>query len=381
MDDIIYFDNAATTFPKPVEVLESINEYYKKYGVNPGRGGYSLSLKAGEIIVETRNLLSQLFEISSDQIHFAPSVTYSLNQIIFGLSLKRNSTVYISPFEHNAVVRPLEKLKRTINIDVEVFKFNNFSFDFDQLSDFFDCDVAVLTHQSNVTGLILPVNEICREIKKINQNAITIIDGAQCGGFECIDWNYIDFYCFSGHKSLYGPSGIAGFINNSGIEIEPLIYGGTGISSESIDMPQSGHERYEAGSQNILSIIGLNASLKWIFKTRIDIIKEHNKKLTELFNEKISNIKEFIIYRDEINNFGNTVSFSHNKISPQDLELILSKNGFSLRSGLHCSPLTHKFLNTIDKGGTIRFSPGYFNNTEQVNNLINKSMESLRAQN
>ncbi len=362
--NIIYFDNAATTYPKPDVVYKECMEIYKMIGVNPGRGIHRLSNSAFEIVAETRDLLSTIFKSHSDKIHFTPSVTFSLNQIIKGLEIKNYSTILISPFEHNAVYRSVNHIASIHKSDIEYLSFDKFTMNDISSSP----DVLVITHQSNVTGFILPINEICKKIKSLNPDCITIIDGAQCGGYYSIDWRYIDFYCFSGHKSLYAPSGIAGFINNSNIEITPLLLGGTGVNSESEVMPNEGHERYEAGSLNLLSIIGLNLSIKWLLEIGVSSIMEKCSELTNLLLENKTD--KLIIHRDAQQKFSNTVSFNIHGIPPQDVEIKLSTKGFALRSGLHCSPLTHKHIGTFQNGGSVRFSPGYFNSEDEVLRLL-----------
>lgn len=367
---MIYYDNAATTFPKPDILYQKIASDYKQFGVNAGRSNYSLARKSSSVIDDSRTKLAQLFNVNSDKIHFTPSITYALNQIIFGLNIKKHSSIYISPFEHNAVTRPLEKLKQSKNVNVEVLEFEGFTIDDSQFEDFFDCDVLFLTHQSNVTGLVLSVNEICQKVKNASPDVITVVDGAQCGGYYDLDWNYIDFYCFSGHKSLYGPTGIAGFINNSGFEIVPLVYGGTGTNSESYFMPETGHSRYEAGSPNLLSIIGLNASLTWLLKTGVDDITKHQTEITNQFYEFLkNNEKKFTVYRDEKNNFGGTVLFNVKGKSSQEIENYLSSKDICVRSGLHCSPLTHNHIGTLKQGGAVRFSAGFFNTKQELSTL------------
>ncbi|WP_407537487.1 aminotransferase class V-fold PLP-dependent enzyme [Cetobacterium somerae] len=229
-------------------------------------------------------------------------------------------------------------------------------------------DLIICNHASNVFGNILPIKDIFEEGKKYN--AITILDATQTGGV--LDFTEIstssDFIVFAGHKNLYGPSGIGGYIYNKKISLKPLLYGGTGINSEDEDMPEELPERFEAGSPNILGIIGLKISTDELLKIGIENIKNKKQKnirdLYDLLEEYSYDLK---ILSDRENNVG-VISIEANDYTPQELENIFNDGGIITRRGLHCAPLAHKHMET-DKNGTLRLSVGYFNDEEDLDKL------------
>lgn len=365
MKNIVYFDNAATTFPKPEEVYTFMDEFYRKYGVNVGRGQYSLADKANFLVEETRELILNLFNCPQKQVVFSASATEALNTILRGLEWKDDYCVYITHFEHNAVLRVLGYLQSIYRLQIRELAVNkeNMTYDIETIKYQFQeskPNVVILTHASNVCGLITPIEEICRLAKKYD--AICIVDMAQTAGLIPTDLNQIpvDFAVFSGHKTLYGPFGIGGFILDRNVSLKPFIYGGTGTDSANPDMPTVIPDRFEAGSSNILSIAGLNAALKWIKKTSIERIRniEFNN-LRMLLNvlREFDNIN--IIGFGDINKHLGIVSCNFDGYSCDNIGQVLSSKNIAVRTGLHCAPLAHRFLGTFS-AGTVRFSVSYF---------------------
>ena len=373
-----YFDNAASTFPKPDIFYENFIESIKAYGINASRGKYKKAAEMKIIEIDLRSKLAQYFSISeSNRIIFTASATVALNQVLQGLDYAKIKTVYISPFEHNSVYRPLIYLKHIYNFDLEFIPFDKFEWNENKTKLLFDSkkpDLVVLNHSSNVFGNILPVEHIFSLSKKYN--ATTVLDTAQTAGL--LDMNMkklnVDFSCFAGHKGLYGPSGIGGFAINTDIKLNPILLGGTGINSEDMNMPQSLPERYEVGSMNSMGIIGLHLSVKWLFDVGLDKIR---KKKEENFNKLLNILKLYdeikLIYGE--NNSG-VVSCIFNDYSSQEAGILLDEYDISVRTGLHCAPLTHKHFGSLNNG-TVRFSVGYFNTDEDFNNLKNVLSEIL----
>ena len=237
MEKTVYLDNAATTFPKPNSVYEDMDMFYRNFGVNAGRGSYKLAREASNLINETRNKLASLVNYDhAEKVIFAPSATIALNQIIGGIEWSENKTVYVTPFEHNAIMRPLEYIKEKYNIKIEVIPFDSVTFEVDiaALNLKFSRnspDFIFMSHVNNVTGFILPVKEIIQASEKYN--SVIILDCAQSMGLIPIDVKKIkaDYFVFAGHKTLYGPFGIGGFIDNSKIKLSQTIVGGTGSDS------------------------------------------------------------------------------------------------------------------------------------------------------
>jgi len=365
MGKTAYFDNAATTFPKPEEVYQFMDSFYRECGVNVGRGQHKLAAKASNIVAETRKLLLNLNHCPNKTVIFTPSATEALNLILRSLICKDNLNIYVSPFEHNAVVRVINYAMQTFNIEVITLAFEKeaYKYNFEQITHQFEekkPDVVIISHASNVCGVVAPISEIFNQSKK--HGAVNVIDMCQTMGL--IDTNLnndnIDYAVFAAHKTLYGPLGLGGFIMNIDARLEPLVYGGTGSDSANPLLPDVLPDRYEAGSPNILSISGLYASMKWIHRVGIKEIyekeKQNHRKLIDLLS-KYDNIK--VISPLDVSLGIGVVSAVFDGYSSDNIGLILSERDVAVRSGLHCSPNAHRFLGTFPSG-TVRFSLGYF---------------------
>lgn len=361
-----YFDNAATTFPKPEIVYSSMDNFYRQYGVNIGRGQYPLAEYGSRIVEETRGLLLDLFHSQNKKTVFTSSATEGINLVLQGIKLSHGMTVYISPFEHNAVTRTLNYLTKMYDIKICKLYVDKEPVDFDiekikyQFQDN-KPDVVVMTHASNVCGLISPVKEIFSLAKKYN--AMTVLDMAQTAGLVDINLNdcFVDYAVFAGHKTLYGPFGIAGVICDVNSKLSPLIYGGTGTESANQEMPLDMPSRFEAGSINIHAISGLNSALKWINTIGIGKISRREQNSLKRVHSIISgfnNVK--IIGMNDLNKHIGVVSCVFDGFSSNEIGKILGENDIAVRTGLQCSPSAHKFLGTFPSG-TVRLSVSYFN--------------------
>ncbi len=368
-----YFDNAATTFPKPEEVYSFMDKFYREYGVNVGRGQHTLASRASFLVEETRKLLLSLFHAPSKNIIFTNSATEALNIILQGITIKENYNIYITPFEHNAVTRILHFLQTQYKlniIELEVDK-ASLEYDLEKISQQFNenpPNVLIASHASNVCGIIAPIYELCSLAKK--HQAITIIDMAQTAGLIDTDLNsdVYDFAVFAGHKTLYAPFGVAGIVAKN-IPLTPLYYGGTGVDSASQELPLTLPERHEVGSQNILAIAGLNASLKWIESKGIaHIVQVESENRSSLINT-LSHFNNITLIGNTTKNIG-VVSAVFDSYSSDNIGQILSEHDIAVRTGLHCAPIAHKFLNTFPEG-TVRFSVSYFNTEDDFEKLHN----------
>jgi selenocysteine lyase/cysteine desulfurase len=290
MERQIYFDNAATTYPKPEVVYETMDKYLREECVNAGRGSYELSRKATEMIEETRQLLLSLINSIYGQVIFSPSATIAINQILRGLDWEKIKNVYVSPFEHNAIMRTLHSLQNEYKFNINVMPFDNITFELNEekLKVMFakdNPDVIALSHVSNVTGYILPI-ERCHEIAE-KYNPINIVDCAQSLGLVPIDieenFKNCDFIIFAGHKSLYGPFGIAGFIHLILIfNLKEFITGGTGSDSTILEMPPD--HKYEQVVIIHMLYVGLMLHLNGLKITNIKEIFKHEKKNNQLLD-------------------------------------------------------------------------------------------------
>lgn len=369
-----YFDNAATTYPKPECVYTFMDQFYRQNGGNAGRGHYSIAQSAGELILDTRKRIQELLHCPAKQVIFTPTATIALNIIIQGIIASGVKNIYISPFEHNAVTRTLhhyEQIERISVTQLSVTK--DLKYDLEKIRYQFDAvnpDLVIVSHASNTIGLVAPIEDIFSLAKKYD--AYTLVDMAQSAGLiDCnIGLNCIDFAVFAGHKTLYGPTGISGFVMEPSIKLPAVFFGGTGYESANQDMPESIPEKYEMGTLNIVGIAGLNASLKWIQETTMETLAQKEQEnrgrlLTILNNYDFIHI----VGNNESNEYVGIVSCLIDGISSDSAGNIFDHQGVSVRTGLHCAPLAHRFMGTYP-AGTIRFSVNYFTSEEDFEQLI-----------
>ena len=371
-----YFDNAATTFPKPECVYDFMNTFYRECGGNAGRGNHKFSMGAGKMVYETRTRLKQLLHCENKQIVFTPSATIALNMILQGVldgGIASGANVYISPFEHNAVTRILHHYEKVGEINVRLLAIKeNLTYDFEKIQAQFTKDtpdLMVVSHASNVIGLISPVEKLCMMAKKYD--AVTIIDMAQTAGLVDINVGLetIDFAVFAGHKTLYGPTGISGFAMKPDFGLEPVLFGGTGFESANQDMPNDIPQRYEMGTLNIAGIAGLHASVGWILENGVDTLwkreQEHRKRLLDILS-----CYDFIqiVGVDDKNDYVGMISCVIDGLPSDTAASVFAEKNIAVRSGLQCAPLAHKTLGTFPSG-TVRFSCSAFTSEADFNEL------------
>lgn len=380
MEKVAYFDNAATTFPKPESVYEFTNKFYRECGVNVGRGQHKLASVASALVQETRELLLELFHCPAKKVVFTHTATEALNLVLRGLPVKDKYVVYISPFEHNAVTRTLHYLQSLYDIQVETLAFDKstMTYDMDRIRNQFASkkpNWMIVTHASNVCGVVSPVEELCRLSKEFG--SINVVDMCQTAGL--IDVNLsgedIDFAIFAGHKTLYSPLGIAGVISSFAVKPEPLLYGGTGVDSANQSLPESIPERYEVASPDIQAISGLNASLKWIKEIGIDAIYEKEQENYKRLLNILSSHENITVVDTADSKAIGVVSCVFDGYGSDSIGQILSDNNVAVRTGLHCAPTAHKFLGTFP-AGTVRFSVSYFN-TEEDFEMLDAALEYI----
>ncbi len=368
-----YFDNAATTYPKPEVVYDFMDEFYRTNGANAGRGNYQAAKSANALIEDTRKKLQKLLHCSNKQVIFAPTDTIALNMIIQGLIGKQNATAYITPFEHNAVTRTLHHFEKMGLVQTYQLKVrDDMSFDLERIRYQFEQnkpDIVIMSHASNVFGNITPILDVFKIGKKYN--AVTIVDMAQTAGLIDLDVGseLIDFGVFAGHKTLFGPTGISGFVMKPDFDLPAVLFGGTGYESANQDMPESLPQKYEMGTLNLSGIAGLNAAVNWILNTGVNKIREK-----ELMNRKrlLKLLEEYdfvhIVGNSENVDYVGIVSILLDGITSDSAGPIFDKLGISVRTGLQCAPLAHKFMGTYPTG-TIRFSVNCFTNDDDFNEL------------
>lgn len=369
---MIYLDNSATTFPKPEEVYKALDYANRNLAFNAGRGNYKKAQEVTKIIDETRASIASLVNLSAENVAFLSSATECLNIIINGLQLDDGDVIYISPFEHNAIVRPLFEIKKEKNIEIELIPFDKATWHpnlkkLDEMMAIKKPKAVFLSQISNVTGLMIDYLNVFELAKKYK--AVTVLDSAQAFGVVNPNLKDVDFCVFAGHKSLYASFGIAGIIAKDFSLLNVTKSGGTGSDSLNHYMPEKGYGRVEAGSPNIVAIYGLLESIKWLKKN--DVFK-HENSLTIYLIEKFKNVKNIVVYTPENpNDLIGIVSINVDGYAPADVGSILSNEfDIAVRTGYHCSPFVHEFIGSNSFHGTVRISLGAFNDEDDINKLI-----------
>jgi cysteine desulfurase/selenocysteine lyase len=377
---MIYFDNAATSWPKPPGVVEAMVHFMKEVGANPGRSGHRLSVEAGRIVYETREALAELFNIEDPlRIVFGYNVTEGLNLALRGY-LRPGDHVITSSMEHNSVMRPLRALERE-GVELTVLPCSPQGF-----LDPADVEAAiqtntvmvVLNHGSNVVGSLLPVAEagrICRQ-----HDLLLLVDAAQTAGAYPIDVeaDHIDLLGFTGHKALCGPMGTGGLYIGPRVDLkrlEPLKRGGTGSRSELEEQPGFLPDMCESGTANTVGLAGLGAGVRFVLEQGVEKIRRHEEELTAQLIKGLKAIPStgsgqrsgVILYGGhDATRQTATVSFTITGLEPSEVGLQLDEEyGIMSRVGLHCAPSAHKTIGTFPTG-TVRFALSYFNTEEEV---------------
>ncbi len=373
---MIYFDNAATSFPKPKEVSAAIIDYMNNVGASPGRSGHRLSIEAGRILYQCRENLAELFHVSDPlRIIFTSNATESINLALKGF-LRSSDQVITSSMEHNSVMRPLRELEKNGVQVIVIPCFGDGSLNPEDIEKAINKNTAliVLNHASNVTGTLLPIRKAGQIARK--HHVLFLVDAAQTAGAYPLDMekDNIDLLAFTGHKSLFGPTGTGGLVIGENVEIHrilPLKTGGTGSRSESENHPDFLPDRYESGTPNIAGIAGLNAGVSYILKKGTKAIHQYEHNLCQILISGLKEITGVTVYgKDETEERASVVSFTIAGQSPSDIGLKLDENyAMMCRVGLHCAPAAHKTIGTFPVG-TVRFSIGLFNTVEDIEKAI-----------
>ncbi len=377
----VYADNAATTYPKPRQVGESLLNYINNIGVNISRGNYEHSYSTARVVFETRELLCELFNFNNPlNVVFTSNITESLNIIIKGF-LKRGDHVLVSSMEHNAVIRPLHSILRNgvEYITLPCDKHGKLSVELVENSIQNNTKLILINHVSNVFGTIQNIQEIGNLCKK--KGIHFVIDSAQSAGILPIDFQKLNLSAlpFTGHKGLLGPQGTGGilFRDDFAAMVKPFREGGTGSFSEQEFQPEILPDKFESGTLNIPGIFGLNAGIKYIKEVGLSTIWHHEQELSKLFLDNILNIDGITLHGiNSIQDRTAVFSITIDNMDCAEAGYLLDKEfGIMTRTGIHCSPLAHKTMGTFPEG-TIRFSFGLFNTKEDVL-YISKALQQL----
>ena len=389
---MIYLDNAATTYPKPEEVYEKMDMLTREMSVNAGRGSYELARKATDVINGTRAKLADFFGAEDvNDVVFGSSATEAANRVLLGYDFKENMTVYVSPYEHNAVMRTLEAVRKKTGIQIKLLATDNKGYlDIEEIEYQFMCDepdFVCINMASNVTGYILPFDKIAHMSKEYE--AVVFVDAAQAAGNIKINLKEtdIDILIFAGHKSLYGLFGVGGFVTNSRIferdkKLNPVIFGGNGENSLNLGLPETGISKYEVGSLNVPAIGALKCGIDSI-KSDFNEIRQHEDKMFRYLLEEIEKMDGIIIFQkpeteEEFENHIAVISTAFEKYASDDAGTILDgEYNIAVRTGYHCAPLVHDVIGSKKYGGTIRISIGRYTTKEDIDRLVS-AFEDMR---
>ncbi|WP_301006312.1 MULTISPECIES: aminotransferase class V-fold PLP-dependent enzyme [Helicobacter] len=379
LNNFIYLDNAATTFPKAPGVKEAVSGFLENIGASAGRSGHSLSIKSGRILYQTRKALASLIGLKDcKHILFTLNATMAINTLLQGF-LKERDIVVVTQMEHNAIKRPLNALKERLNLEVREIPCSSMhAVDLKSAESMLKgAKLLACAHINNVSGAMIPLEYLSTLAKA--HNVAFLLDGAQSVG--CVEMNevmsQVDFLALSAHKGLLSPMGVGALIvaDNFAIErIEPLVFGGTGSLSEAEIQPEFLPDRFESGTPNMHGIAGLQAGLEWIKNKGVKNIHKHELLLREQLISGLSGIPNIKIYNTQ-GQSGGTLSLDvRNHTLSKVAEILDREFGVCVRVGLHCSPSSHKSLGSFERGGTIRLSPGIFNTSAE----IESTMDALR---
>ena len=368
--NIVYLDNAATTFPKPRGVLDATFDCAENYCGNAGRGSHPLAMRSAEAVYSAREALAALFEASPENVIFTLNTTQSINLAVKGV-MARGGHVLISDMEHNSTLRPIAKMQGERRISYDIYPTHKDGLPLSKeeiLSGIVrrlrpNTRLLCAIHTSNICSYSLPIREIgqlCRHHK-----LLFLVDAAQGAGHADISLknDNIDMLCLPGHKGLYAPQGVGALILRDSLLLDTLIEGGNGVNSLESSMGMISPERYEGGTLCTPAIAGLCSGVEFVREIGIDRIIAHERALWRRAYLSLCEIKDIELYGDSI--AGSILLFNVRGIPSDDLGSALSERGLCLRTGYHCAPLAHKALKTPD-GGAVRMSFSVFNTEGEI---------------
>lgn len=370
-----YFDNSATSFPKPESVYSSVEIAIREYNANPGRAGHRKALEVARKIYEVREKVANFFGVKNSlNVAFTANATESLNFAIKG-AIQKGSHVITTKFEHNSSLRPLYYMRDEKEVKLT---FIDTYLDLEK-SITSETKAVVINHISNVNGTvqdIRKIGDICRR-----NGLLFILDASQSAGYIDIDMerDNVDILCITGHKSLFGIQGIGVIALREGIKIDPILEGGTGSFSKLQRQPKEMPEMLEAGTLNTPGILSLGAGIEFIQKIGIEKIKEHEDKLVSKFLKGLEQLDKIQVYKSFTENQAPVISINIEGVDSGDFSSILDEEfGILVRPGYHCAPLAHKAIGTYETG-TVRFSFGFFNTEDEIDYLL-QSLKNIALQ-
>ena len=374
----IYFDHAATSWPKPPGVRAALDRYFEEAGGNPGRSGHRMSIAAARAVEDTRDLLAELLATPDpSRIAFTKNATEALNIAIYG-SLRPGDHAVTTSIEHNSVMRPLRHLE-SLGLELTVAPTApDGTLEAARIAAAIrpETRLVATVHGSNVMGSLLPIDEIARICR--DRGVPYLVDASQTAGAVPIDVEAlgVDLLAFTGHKALLGMTGTGGLYVRPGLAIEPLLRGGTGSRSDQETQPDFMPDAHESGTLNVAGIVGLGAGVRHLLATGVYEIEAHERQLTARFVDGAGGIPGVTVYApaDAKQRCG-VVSFNVDMLSPSEVGTILDRDfGIMSRVGLHCSPGTHRTIGTFPTG-TVRFGFGLSNTLAEVETTLDAIAE------
>lgn len=373
---MIYLDNAATSHPKPASVYERVDAVLRNCSANPGRSGHAMAVEAARTIFETRESIARLFNIADpDRIIFTPNATGALNLAILG-TLRPGDRCVTTTMEHNSVIRPLHALEQKGVTVAKVHAARDGSLDPRAIAAAIDAGASntrlvVVTHASNVVGTIAPIAEIISIAH--SRGVPVLVDAAQTAGSVAIDVGAlgVDLLACPGHKGLYGPQGTGFLYIAPHLNVEPILFGGTGSRSDLEEMPDFAPDRYEAGTLNTPGIAGLGAGVEFLLDCGVERVRAHEIALVRQLMDGLERIDGVTIHgpRDPERRTG-VVLFTIDGIDPAEIgDRLDDEFGIAVRVGLHCAPQAHQTIGTFPLGG-VRMSPGFFNTADEIDRTV-----------
>jgi len=379
---MLYFDNAATTFPKPPEVLRAVSGSFRNFGANPGRSGYPMSMDTAREVYRARSAAGEFFGAPPENVIFTRNCTESLNLVILSM-LKEGGHCVISDLEHNSVLRPIYALSRNGNVsfDCAEVPFSEPEAAVESYRNLIrpDTKLIVATGASNVFGTLLPVKKIaalCAEY-----GIPFLLDAAQVAGTEEI--NLADGYNFiaaPGHKGLMGPMGTGLLILKGDVLPDPLMYGGTGSQSLMAGQPDELPERYESGTLNVPGILGLGAGVNWVKRTGRDAIRRREMEIAEYLYDALSGMEHIDLFvpGPAPGKSAPVLSFAIEGKTGEETSALLTRQGIASRGGFHCAALAHRKMGTDDRG-TCRLSVGPMNRLSEAESAVRKIYTIIKS--
>jgi cysteine desulfurase family protein len=381
-DRRIYLDNAATTFPKPPGVLREMVDTYARIGVSPGRGSHDLAVEAGDLVDDARARIARFFGAPDpDRVVFAANASDALNTVIQGL-VQPGDHVVATRLDHNSVLRPLHHLAERGTITYDLAPFDDRGFvDPDAVEALIrpNTRAVVMCHASNVLGTVQPIAEVARRCAA--HGVALVVDAAQSAGQVAIDMTAqgIDALAFTGHKSLYGPSGIGGLVLRPGIDVATTRFGGTGAGSGSLVHTQAYPLRLELGTLNLLGVIGLTLGLAFVEGLGLEALHRREMALLARLRDGLAATPGISLYgAADLERHVPVLTTNVAGVDPQDVGAILDGDfGIAVRVGVHCAPLVHRDLGTAARGA-VRFSLGAFNTARDIDTAV-AAMRTIAA--